>query len=205
MRRNYFKHPIRKRFIDAFPKFMRSETDDENVNYFWETWESSPFYDDNISQDDIHHVYNHLMAAYYDWHFIYGDDIGIALNVMHMIEEYYPNVIKRLSIVNELREMTLDDFKKSGLNINSQGANPKIETDMDALIDMVDSQTASFQLKSDEQALRAQFNSLYDGIMEEFINRFKFMFVKLYNGVTDYIYVNDIEEEEEEEDDNNDA
>lgn len=203
MRRNYFKHPIRKRFIDAFPKFERSESDSEDVDFFWETWQNSPFYTSTISKDNIKHVYNHLLTAYYDWHFIYGDDLGISLNVMHMIEEYYPNVLKRLAIVDELRGMSLDDFKKSGLNINSQGANPKTETDMDALIDMVDSQTASFQLKSDEQALRAQFNSLYDGIMEDFIDRFKFMFVKLYTGVTDYIYINDISNniEEDEEDD----
>ena len=203
MRRNYFAHPIRKRFIDAFPKFERSESDPEDADFFWETWQASPFYTSSISKDNIKHVYNHLLAAYYDWHFIYGDDLGISLNVMHMIEEYYPNVIKRLSIVDNLRSMSLDNFKKSGLNINSQGANPKIETDMDALIDMLDSQTASFQLKSDEQALRAQFNSLYDGIMEDFIERFKFMFVKLYNGVTDYIYINDISNniEEDEEDD----
>lgn len=200
MRRNYFKHPIRKRFIDAFPKFERDAEDDEDVDFFWETWQHSPFYIDTISKINIKHAYNHLLAAYYDWHFIYGDDMGISLNVMHMIEEYYPNVIKRLSIVDSLRAMTLDEFKKSGLNINSQGANPKVETDMDALIDMVDSQTASFQLKSDEQALRAQFNSLYDGIMEDFVGRFKFMFVKLYNGMVDYIYTNDIDEEDEEDD-----
>lgn len=200
MRRNYFKNPIRKRFIDAFPKFERGEEDDENVEFFWETWQNSPFYTNTISKTNIKHVYNHLLAAYYDWHFIYADDLGISLNVMHMIEEYYPNVIKRLSIVDSLRGMTLDEFKKSGLNINSQGANPKEETEMDELISLVDNQSASFQLKSDEQALRAQFNSLYDGIMEDFIEKFRFMFVKLYNGVMDYIYTNNIDEEDEDDD-----
>ena len=197
MRPNYFEKPIRKRFIDAFPKFERDAGDDTSIDYFWETWQNSPFYDSTISKDNIHHVYNHLLTAYYDWHFIYGDDLGISLNVMHEIEEYYPNVLKRLAIVKQLREMTLEDFRDSGLNITSQGANPKLETAMNELIDLTDSQTASFQKKSDEQALRAQFNSLYDGIMEDFIQRFKFMFVKLYNGVTDYIYTNNIEGEEE--------
>lgn len=194
MHRNYFKKPIRKRFIDAFPKFEREADDDTSIDYFWETWQNSPFYDSTISKDNIKAAYWHLMAGYYDWHFIYADDLGISLNVMHVLHDYYPNTLKRLSILDSLRSMTLDDFKKSGLNINSQGANPKVQTDMDTLIDMVDSQTASFQLKSDEQALRAQFNSLYDGVMEDFINKFKYMFVKLYNGVTNYIYTNDIEE-----------
>lgn len=197
MRINYFKKPIRKRFIDAFPKFEREDGDDESVDFFWETWQASPFYVSTIAKDKIKDVYYHLMAHYYDWHFIYADDMGISLNVMHMIEEYYPNTLKRLSIVDSLRTLTLDEFKKSGLNINSQGANPKVETNMDELIDLIDSQTASFQLKSDEQALRAQFASLYDGIMAEFIERFNFMFVKLYSGVTNYIYTNNVEEEEE--------
>ena len=195
MRINYFKKPIRKRFIDAFPKFKQEEGD--TTNFFWETWLASPFYDSTITESQMKDAYNHLMATYYDWHFIYADDFGIAMNVMHVIEDYYPNTLKRLAIVDEIRTMSLDDFKKSGININSNGANPKTATDMDELIDLVDSQTASFQLKSDEQALRAQFNSLYDGVMEDFIKRFDYMFVKLYNGVTNYIYQNEIEGEED--------
>ena len=196
MIRNYFDKPIRKRFIDAFPKFEREEGDDPSVDYFYETWLNSPFYMSTLTKDDLKEVYNHLLAAFYDWHYIYGDDMGISLNTMHVIHDYYPNVKERLSIVSQIRALTLDEFKKSGLNINSQGGNPKVETAMDDLIDLVDTQNASFQVKSDEQALRAKFNSLYDGVMDEFVDRFKYMFVKLYTGVTDYLYVNKIDEEE---------
>lgn len=195
MIRNYFNKPIRKRFIDAFPKFKRTDEDSEDVMYFWETWKNSPFYDNTLTETELKDIYYHLLAAYYDWHFIYADDMGIALNVTHTIEDFYPNTKKRLAIASQLRTMTLDEFKKSGLTISSQGANPKVETDMDELIDLVDSQTANFQLKSEEQALRNQFNSLFDGIMENFVDRFKYMFVKLYSGVTDYLYFNPNEEE----------
>lgn len=199
MRRNYFNKPIRKRFIDAFPKFERDQDEPSDVKYFWETWLASPFFDPTLTQVDLSNVYHHLLATFYDWHYIYGDDFGIALNTMHLIHDYYPNAKERLNIVSQIRNLSLEEFKKSGLNINSQGANPKVNTDMDELIDLVDSQTASFQLKSEEQALRAKFNSLYDGVMEEFVDRFKPLFVRLYNGVTDYIYTNEIGEEEEEE------
>lgn len=197
MRRNYFVKPIRKRFIDAFPKF-KADGDDDWGTYFWETWQASPFYDGDLTEDDLKDIYNHLMAEYYNWHFIYPDDFGIAMNVMHIIEDYYPNVKQRLALLTELRGMTVDEFKKSGLQITSTGSNPKTETDMDELIDLVDSQNANFQLKSEEQAIRAKFMSLYDGVMQDFIDRFKPLFVKLYNGVTDYVYVNPIDEEEEE-------
>lgn len=196
MIRNYFDKPIRKRFIDAFPKFEREEGDDPSVDYFYETWQNSPFYMSTLTKDDLKEVYYHLLTAFYDWHYIYGDDMGISLNTMHVIHDYYPNVKERLSIVGQIRSLTLDEFKKSGLNINSQGGNPKVETAMDDLIDLVDTQNASFQVKSDEQALRAKFNSLYDGVMDEFVDRFKYMFVKLYTGVTDYLYLNNIDEEE---------
>lgn len=196
MHRNYFVKPIRKRFIDAFPKFKADNSDDWGT-YFWETWQASPFYDSDLTEDDLKDIYNHLMAEYYNWHFIYPDDFGIAMNVMHIIEDYYPNVKQRLTLLDELRGMTVDEFKKSGLQIRSTGSNPKTETDMDELIDLVDSQDANFQLKSEEQAIRAKFMSLYDGVMQDFIDRFKPLFVKLYNGVTDYVYVNPIDEEEE--------
>ena len=198
MRRQYFRKPISKRFIDAFPKFINDDPDSD-TKYFWETWVASPFYDANLSFGDLQDIYNHLLAAYYNWHYVYLDDLGIALNTMHIIHDYYPNCKERLKLVKDLRDLTLDDFKKSGIMIDSQGSNPKTATDMDQLIDLVDSQNASFQLKSEEQALRAKFNSLYDGVMDEFIDRFKNLFVKLYSGVNNYIYTNDIEEEEEEE------
>lgn len=196
MRRNYFLKPIRKRFIDAFPKFEKDS--EEDVDYFYETWQSSPFYDSTLTKADLQDIYNHLLAAYYNWHYTYADDLGIALNTMHIIHDYYPNVKERLNLLSQLRSLSVSDFAKSGISINSQGSNPKIATDMDELIDLVDSQTANFQLRSQEGAIRAKFNSLYDGIMDEFINRFKPLFVKLYNGVNSYIYTNRFDEEEEE-------
>lgn len=192
---NYFVNPIRKRFIDAFPKFKNDGTD-ENV-YFWEAWQQSPFYNESLTETDLKNIYNHLLADYYNWHFIYPDDLGITLNVFKIIDEYYPNVKVRLDLVEQLRNLSLDEFKKSGITINSSGQNPKIATEMDELIDLVDSQNASFQLKSHEQVLRAKFMALYDGIMDEFIARFKPLFVKLYSGVESYLYINCEQEENE--------
>lgn len=194
MRRNYFTNPISKRFIDAFPKFKADVG--ETTKYFYETWQDSPFYDSNLTENDLKDVYNHLLARYYNWHYVYLDDLGIALNTMHIIHDYYPNCKARLGLVNDLRALTTEDFQKSGISIDSQGSNPKTSTNMDELIDLVDSQNASFQLRSEEGAIRAKFNSLYDGVMDEFIDRFKDLFVKLYSGVTDYIYRNPIEEED---------
>lgn len=196
MIRNYFLKPITKRFIDAFPKFKNE--DGTTDKYFWETWLASPFYDANLTEADLLDIYNHLMAQYYNWHFVYMDDLGIALNTFHIIHDYYPNCKERLNLVAQTRDLSLDEFKKSGLMINSQGSNPKIHTEMDELIDLVDSQNASFQLKSKEQALRAKFLALYDGVMDEFIDRFKPLFVKLYSGVNSYLYQNNIEEGDEE-------
>lgn len=195
MIRNYFVNPIRKRFIDAFPKFKNDGTDD-NV-YFWEAWQQSPFYNESLTETDLKNIYNHLLADYYNWHFIYPDDLGITLNVFKIIDEYYPNVKVRLDLVEQLRNLSLDEFKKSGITINSSGQNPKMATEMDELIDLVDSQNASFQLKSHEQVLRAKFMALYDGIMDEFISRFKLLFVKLYSGVESYLYINCEQEDNE--------
>lgn len=192
---NYFVKPIRKRFIDAFPKFKNDGTDD-NV-YFWEAWQQSPFYNASLTETDLKHIYDHLLADYYNWHFIYPDDLGITLNVFKIVDEYFPNVKVRLDLVEQLRNLSLDEFKKSGITINSSGQNPKIATEMDELIDLVDSQNASFQLKSHEQVLRAKFMALYDGIMDEFISRFKPLFVKLYSGVESYLYINCEQEDNE--------
>lgn len=193
---NNFKHPISKRFVDAFPKFK--DIDSENVEYFWETWQNSPFYDSNLTEQDLSEIYYHLLAKYYDWHFRYMDDMGIRLNVMHIIHDYYPNCKERLALVAQMRSLTLDEFKKSGVLIDSQGQNPKVATNMDELINLVDSQNASFELKSTEQTLKAKFMSLYDGVMDEFIDRFKECFVALYSGINSYVYFNDIENEDEE-------
>lgn len=188
MLKNYFVKPIRKRFIDAFPKFKNDGADDNM--YFWEAWQQSPFYNESLTEIDLKHIYDHLLADYYNWHFIYPDDLGITLNVFKIIEEYYPNVKIRLDLVDQLRKLSLDEFKKSGISISSSGANPKVAREMDELIDLVDSQNANFQLKSQEQVLKAKFISLYDGIMDEFISRFKSLFVRLYSGVENYLYLN---------------
>lgn len=198
MRPNYFEKPITKRFIDAFPKFESEGAEDDNL-YFYETWLASPFYDNTITKNDLKDIYNHLLAQFYNWHYVYMDDLGISLNTMHIIHDYYPNCKERLSLVSQMRALSLENFAKSGITITSNGANPKTATDMDALIDLVDSQQANFQLKSQEQTLKAKFMALYDGVMDEFTDRFKPLFVKLYNGVNSYIYINPIEEEGSEE------
>lgn len=198
MKLNLFNKPITKRFIDAFPYFKKPAGDTSTTLYFWETWQQSPFYDATLTESDLESIYNHLMAAYYTHHFIYMDDLGIAYNVMHVIHDYYPNCKERLALGEQLRNLTLTEFEKSSINIQSQGSNPKIATDMDELIDLVDSQNASFQIKSIEQTIRAKFMALFDGVMDDFIDRFKYMFVKLYNGVNSYLYLNKVDEEEEE-------
>lgn len=191
---NNFRHPISKRFFDAFPQFK--DVANDGVDYFWETWQSSPFYLASLTEQDLEDIYNHLLAKYYDWHFRYMDDMGIRLNIMHIIHDYYPNCKERLSLVEQMRNLSLDEFKKSGMLIDSQGQNPKVSTNMDELINLVDSQNASFELKSQEQTLKAKFLALYDGVMDEFIDRFKECFVKLYSGINSYVYFNDLDEEE---------
>lgn len=199
MRNNYFDKPITKRFVDAFPKFKREASDPEDTLYFWEAWQASPFYDSDLTENDLKDIYWHLMAKYYNWHYIYMDDLGIALNTYDIIHDYFPNCKERLKLVNDLRALTLEEFKKSGIAIDSQAANPKIATNMDELVNLVDSQNASFQLKSTEQTMKAKFMALYDGVFDEFIDRFKPLFVKLYNGVNSYLYRNKIEGEEDNE------
>lgn len=195
MRKNYYNKPISKTFFQAFPKFKKDPDEEEDVMYFWEAWQSSPFNHNQFEEGDLKDIYYHLMAEYYNCNFIYLDDFGITLNVFHLIEDYYPNVKERLKLVDDLRSLSLENFKKSGLSIASNGANPKIATNMDELIDLVDSQTANFQLKSEEQAIRAKFMSLYDGVMEEFVKRFANLFIPLYSGLYSYIYENKVEEE----------
>lgn len=197
MIRNYFTKPITKRFIDCFPKFKAEDEDDYNL-YFWECWQQSPFYDASLTESDLRSIYDHLMAAYYNWHYVYMDDLGITLNTFHIIHDYYPNCKERLDLVAQMRALSLDKFSKSGISITSNGANPKVATEMDELIDLVDSQNANFQIKSEEQTLKAKFNALYDGVMDDFIQRFKPLFVKLYSGVNSYLYRNPIGEESEE-------
>lgn len=199
MIRNKFNHPIRKRFIDAFPKFKRGEDETTETKYFWEAWQASDFYDANLTETDLKNIYVHLKAKYYNWHYIYPDDMGICMNTFDIIHDYYPNCKERLALVDQMRGLSLDEFKKSGISIDSQGANPKIATNMDELINLVDSQNASFQLKSTEQTLKAKFMALYDGVFDEFLDRFKPLFVKLYNGVNSYLYINKEEGENDNE------
>lgn len=192
MNSQYFSKPISKRFIDAFPKF--ENTTGTESKYFYETWLSSPFYDETITKDELREIYNHLLARYYNWHYVYLDDFGIALNTMHTIHDFYPNTKERLNIAKQIRDLSVEEFSKSGITIMSNGSNPKTRTNMDELIELVDSQEANFQLKSKEQALRAKFASLVDGIMDDFVDRFQDQFVKLYSGVNNYIYMNEEEE-----------
>lgn len=194
MRRNYYNKPISKTFIQAFPKFKNIDNDTDRfgniLKYFWESWLESPFFTDELDEQDLLKCYNHLLAKYYNWNFIYIEDIGILLNVFHVIEEYYPNVKERLTLARQLRDMTIEEFKNSGMQVTSGASNPKIKHDMSELVGFADNQTASFQKKSTEQTIKAKFYALYDGIMDVFIDKFSNMFVQIYSGMKDYIYIN---------------
>lgn len=194
MRRNYINRPISKTFNQAFPKFESEDT--EKYLGFWDVWEVSPFKTEELTKEDLEIVYNNLNARYYSSNFIYMNDLEISLNVMRIVSEYYPNAKERINLVKQIRDMSVEEFKQSGIMIDSQGSNPKISTRMDELINLIDSQQASFQLKSQEQALKGKFIAMYDGVMQTFIDMFKEQFVTLYAGVVDYIYRNKLEDED---------
>lgn len=199
MKINYFDQPITKRFIDAFPKFYWEDGDNpENKSiYFYHQWLESPFYtsgEECFDKENMKKVYNHLLAHFYNWHFKYLEDLGILLNIFKRIEEYWPNAYERVNLASQLRKMSLSQYADSGKIISSQGQNPKTRKTMSDLIDHVDSQTANFRLKSEEQTIKDKFVSLFDGIMDDFMEKFRDLFVQIYSGVNDYLYRNYKEE-----------
>lgn len=174
-----------------FSEMWRVE-EDYSIPEFWQaSWEKSPFYDEYITPIDMTWIFWRLYTKYYNDYYIYKDNIGILNGTFKHIADYYPNLKDRLSLLEGYRDMDITDFARGGVSLNSQGANPKTATGMLTQIDLVDSQAVSTNTASDNDAMAMKYNSMIDGLQEEFVGRFKHLFAYLYTPTYGYFYTND--------------
>lgn len=170
---------------------------------FYNDFMSSPFASDidnnYYTQQDLFDVFWHLMSVYDESHYNYKTEDKCKLKTFHVVHEYLPIYLKRISLQKRIRDMTDEDLFDSGKQVMKSANTPDTEIDMNTLTTAHYADNIQVQNRQTGKliALQQQYASIIDNVWDEFIQKFAFMFKKFMFIPYDYIYINNENEEEE--------
>lgn len=165
-------------FADIFPKY------DE----FYNAWSESHFAQiltpDEESDDpgiDPELVWLLLYSRYGNSHIAFSDENQFAYNVFTIMFQYGPTWAKRLQLQKGLRKLSIKDVQKGSTQVYNHASNPSSAPTTQSLTELpyINDQNVSKHNSSEIDAY-AKLTALLDtDVSEEFINKFKKLFIKV--------------------------
>lgn len=166
-----------------------------NFETFSDVWQSSPFYMDSITEEELKHIYFHILGEYMTSHYKYINTLQQDLQTMNIIHDYYPNLKKRIELQEKILSLTIEEMGKGGTQITAGMQNNDTDTVSATEEDMpfISRKTTQTNKLSTPQALTKQYNMIVDGLWDAFIKRFSSLFIMLIIGTDELFYMDDEE------------
>lgn len=137
-------------------------------------------------------IYTLLMSKYANSNILSSDTDQFKLQLFSIIYQHAPNWERRLDLQGKIRSLSDDEILRSSQQIVNQALNPSTAPATDSLeaLTYINQQTTSGYKKNKVDAYSYVYTILQDDVTEEFINKFKHLFIKIV-----YPYYFTIEEE----------
>lgn len=151
-----------------------------------------------IKQESISTIFYLLCARYGNSHIANSDENQFKLKLFSTIFQYAPYWEKKLDIQAKLRGFTEDQLREGSKQINNHSYNPSTAPTTDTLDELLttNEQTATKFKKSRLDAYGILSDLLERDVTEEFIGKFKKLFLYIVEPQYPLWYVTDINSEE---------
>lgn len=154
--------------------------------------------DSGISEKSSQTLFYLLSARYGNSSIANSDKTQFKLKLFSIIFQYGPTWEKRLSIQNTLRSLTEDELVTGAKQINNHSYNPSTAPSTDTLEELptINEQTSTKYKKSKMDAYSNLMLLLEKDVTEDFLKRFKKLFLIVVEPQEPLWYVTDLEQEE---------
>lgn len=160
------------------------------------------FYNDYISlgipttikKTNLDTLFYLLYAKYGSSHFANENEIQAKLKIFSTIFKYGPTWEKKLEIQAEIRALTLDDLREGAKQITNHANNPNTSPSTSALeeLEYIDEQHQTNYKRNKIDAYGSLWTLLATDVTEEFLNKFRNIFVFITNEEEAYIYEEEV-------------
>lgn len=142
-------------------------------------------------------IYYLLYANYADRHFISNDPTRRILQLFSLIWQYAPTLNKKLEMQDKLRNLTDKDLRVGSAQIHNFADHPDTDpsTRTDDELEYISNQNVVKFKKSKIDAYTQLYEVLSQDLIQEFINRFKVLFLTVVEPNDPLLYRNYIGEE----------
>lgn len=172
----------------------------EDYTSFKDAWEDCPFYSANyISNDNLEIIYYLLYSKYGNSHLANSDENQWKYRLFATIWTYAPTYIRRLEIQATLRSLTEADIVEGTKRVDDHAYNPSTIPEgpnvVDGEIQSVNEQVKSKLKKSKAEGYAALIPFLKDDIVENFLEKFRALFLIVVEPQEPLWYESDEEED----------
>lgn len=149
-----------------------------------------------ISDSSLKNLYYLLYARYGNSHISSFDENQFKYSVFSIIFMYGGAWEERYKIQKEIKLLTESELKEGNRTINNSAYNPDILPSTDNLeaLPYITQQTTANQARGKLEALVAKNNQILTDVTEDFISKFKKLFLKVVFPEEPGWYVDDLEE-----------
>lgn len=180
-------------FSDIYPA-LTNFADDFN------TYKNAGLNPDFNSNTSINTIFYLLTARFSNSHIAYSDENQFKLRLFSLVYQYGPYWEKKLDIQKTLRKLTETQLLEGSKQINNHAYNPATAPSTDTLDELpaINEQTSTKFRKSRLDAYGILSDLLERDVTEEFLNKFKKLFIVIVEPDYPLLYVTDIDNDEEE-------
>lgn len=170
----------------------------EDVDAFIDDYTSNGI-PETISKETATTLFYLLYARYGNSHIASSDENQFKYKLMSIIFSYGPSWEKRLEIQKSLRELSLEDIQESARAIYNHSFNPSTQPGADVMDDgelvTINDQNVTKHKRSKLDAYGMLWELLKTDVTNEFLNKFKKLFLTVVTPELPLWYVTELEGE----------
>lgn len=152
-----------------------------------------------LTDEEASKIWFILASKYMNSHICYSDENQFKFNVYQIVYSAGPTYCKKVELQDKLRALTDTDILKGTKVIYNHAYNPASAPSTDTLteIETINDQNTANTLKSKMQGYTELYSALNDRLTEDFLHKFKKLFLRVVEPQLPLWYITNVEEEEE--------